>query len=253
MKTLFISDLHLSETSPHLTQLFLHALSYCTEEVDALYILGDFFAAWVGDDASNTDFVHTVCDALQALKTRGIKVYLMRGNRDFLLGEAFCEAAGCTLIADPTVITLYGKQILLTHGDTLNTDDRLYLRYRGVVQHSWVKYAFLCLPLSLREAVARALRQNSRKRQRLPQQRRYDTISTTQQFAVLDQYGVDEMIHGHTHLPSLQLLNLHGKLRQCTVLGDWGKLGNILIYTDTGSKRLCDFSLKDSALYSSVD
>src|SRR3989338_620425 len=158
---LFISDLHLQATEPQIAELFLQFLQQQASQAQALYILGDFFETWSGDD-DQTSFHQTIQLALKTLTTH-VPVYIMHGNRDFLLGERFMATTGCQLLADPTKIQLFGVPTLLMHGDTLCTADIRYQRFRRLVRQNWLQKLFLLLPLSLRRGVAKRLRASSRR------------------------------------------------------------------------------------------
>lgn len=231
MATLFISDLHLDPTHPETTQLFLKFLQFQASHADALYILGDFFEVWVGDDDASA-FNQTIISALKALTTAGVPVYIMHGNRDFLLGEQFLHQTGCQLLADPSVIDLYGTPTLVMHGDTLCTEDQAYLRFREKAHNPAYQRWFLSLPLFIRKFIARLLRTLSA--------RRLGKLNTTD-IRILDAnpdevkqliqyYQINMIIHGHTHIPSIQLNRI--------VLGDWHAYGSILVCKPNGQKRL---------------
>src|SRR5579864_3033183 len=157
MATLFISDIHLSATRPDITDFFLRFLQGPAMQADAVYILGDLFEAWIGDD-EQTELHRTIADALHTVTRVGVPIYFMHGNRDFLLGQEFADLAGCTLLPDPIVINLYDTPTLLTHGDLLCTDDKSYLRYRYWVRKTLCQRLFLGLPLQWRQAIAERLR-----------------------------------------------------------------------------------------------
>ena len=165
--TLFVSDVHLSAHEPRTGHLFLHFLQHVASRADALYILGDLFDLWLGDDQDNEGgskaiFHRSIALGLRNLVDQGKPVYIMRGNHDFLLGARFLEETGCQLIQDPTVIDLYGDPVLLTHGDRLCTLDPTHLRFRSIVQSRFVCRLFLMLPIALRQKIAAAIRTKSR-------------------------------------------------------------------------------------------
>ena len=161
--TYFISDLHLSASHPEITRAFLEFVEKKATHADALYILGDFFEVWVGDD-DITPLTKNVCLALQTLSQQGTAIYLMQGNRDFLMGKHFASSACATLIQDPCTIDCYGKSLLLCHGDSLCTDDTNHQRFRMITQQRWLQKLFLCLPLSWRQNIANKVRQASQNR-----------------------------------------------------------------------------------------
>jgi UDP-2,3-diacylglucosamine hydrolase len=225
--TFFISDLHLDSTRPDITAIFLRFLAIQAPQADALYILGDFFEVWIGDD-DLAPWIQRILTALRQLSQK-IPIYFMPGNRDFLIGKKFLQETGCQLLPDPTVITLYGRRIVLTHGDRLCTQDRLHLLFRGITQQAWLQQGFLCLPLALRQKIAAYLRQKSSQRtQRLD----HSTMDVTQQAVMKDlkNYQTHYMIHGHTHRKAVHLIDLPHQRGFRIVLGDWYETGNALCY-----------------------
>jgi UDP-2,3-diacylglucosamine hydrolase len=217
--TLFISDLHLEEKRPDITAYFLNFLQQQAPLADALYILGDFFEVWIGDD-ENTSFQQTIIAALKKLTDTGLPVYLMRGNRDFLMGEAFIRATGCHFLPDPTVITLYGQKILLLHGDSLCTDDYAHQRFREYAHNPRYNRFFLKLPLMIRRAIARRIRRMSQAHTAGAQSAMMDVT----QAAVVQQmqaHRVTQLIHGHTHRPAIHRFMLEDRPATRVVLGDW--------------------------------
>jgi len=149
MATYFISDLHLDSSKPHLTQLFYAFIDKRLEDAEQLYILGDFFEVWVGDD-NHTEYNQEIINALKTLSAK-INVYIMPGNRDFLIGSEFINASGTTLLEDPTVIDLYGQPTLLLHGDSLCTQDKSHQRFRKLSRNPKLNRWFLKLPLAIRK------------------------------------------------------------------------------------------------------
>jgi UDP-2,3-diacylglucosamine hydrolase len=234
--TLFISDLHLEPERPDITQCFFNFLQHEAPKADALYILGDFFEVWIGDD-ENTPFQRTVIAALKQLTDTGFPVYFMRGNRDFLIGEAFIKATGCGFLPDPTVVYLYGKKILLAHGDALCTSDHKHQAFRKYAQNRSYNRFFLGLPLLIRRTIARLIRNASQKHTtRAP----YAIMDVTQ--ATVEQqmceHDVVQLIHGHTHRPAIHPFALEGKSARRIVLGDWHTQGSALIYKENGETAL---------------
>ena len=230
MTTLFISDLHLDPERPAITELFARFVGGEAREADALYILGDLFEAWVGDDdPSATGAV--VADTLHALGDAGVPVYFMRGNRDFLLGDAFARRAGMTILPDPAVVMLYGKPALLTHGDLFCTADTAYQAFRAQTREPGWQQGFLAQPLQARIAYAQQARAASQAHQGgLQAQGTMETITDASPQAVEDafaRYGIDRIIHGHTHRPAVH--DTAGGTR--IVLGDWYEQGSVLRIT----------------------
>jgi UDP-2,3-diacylglucosamine hydrolase len=231
MTTLFVSDLHLDSARPAITSLFLRFLREEAADAEALYILGDLFEAWLGDDADDAVAVE-VRAALSALVAGGVPVCLMRGNRDFLFGPRLAADTGVRLLPDPCVIRLYGEPTLLMHGDLLCTDDRAYLAFRAQVRDPAWQSQFLSTPLSERAAFAARARAASSERQAgLVEQGALETITdanTGTVEATMARYGVRRMIHGHTHRPAIHSLRVNGAPAQRIVLGDWYEQGSVL-------------------------
>lgn len=228
--TLFISDLHLQEETPEITAIFLKFMETQATQAEALYILGDLFEAWVGDDQS--PFNLQIIQALKKLVGRGMPVYFVPGNRDFLIGERFAAKSGVTLLQDPTVIALYGRQILVSHGDSLCTLDLKHQAYRKKVYQPWVKKLFLLLPLWIRRKVAQSLRNKSRQYHlSLPTHIMDVTPEAVQ--SLLQQYQTPLLIHGHTHRPAIHPERI--------VLGAWHETGNALRFNENGYYELINF------------
>ncbi|GLQ88721.1 UDP-2,3-diacylglucosamine diphosphatase [Dyella flagellata] len=230
MSTLFISDLHLDDSRPHITQLFEHYLA--SDEVrraDALYILGDLVEAWVGDD-DDAELPQRIAHATSTLRDAGVPVYFMAGNRDFLLGEAFAARAGLTLIEDGAVHDLYGTPTLLMHGDVLCTDDLAYQAFRRQVRTPAWKTQVLAMPLDARRALASKARAESRAHTSTTQETIMDVNADTVAQSMRDA-GVTHLIHGHTHRPAIHRFELNGLPAERIVLGDWYEQGSVLRVT----------------------
>lgn len=232
---LLISDLHLEEERPDITRAFLHFLATRACQAEALYILGDFFEVWIGDDAM-TPFQQSIADALRALSERGTRIYLMHGNRDFMLGKGFCRAAGCTLLGDPSVVELGGERVLLMHGDSLCTRDEGYMRLRRLLRNPLSLFILRHLPLSTRRKLARKLRNESRTQTRM---KASDIIDVTPELIprVLAEHGVRTLIHGHTHRPATHELEVDGRPARRIVLGDWDQQGWALQADESGFQQ----------------
>lgn len=226
MTTLFISDLHLSAERPEITGLFLDFLAHQAAEAEALYILGDLFEAWLGDDLILPEY-QPVLEALHGLSTSGVGLYIMHGNRDFLLGEAFTAQCGATLLPDPCTIDLYGRPTLLMHGDLLCTDDRPYQEMRAQLrQPQWIE-AFLAKSAEERIAFARELREISRKETGRKEEAIMDINAQTLQ-DYLQAHPVERLIHGHTHRPAVhEHAGPNGPVERI-VLSDWYREGHYL-------------------------
>lgn len=229
---LLISDLHLEEQRPDITRAFLHFLETRASRAEALYILGDFFEVWIGDDAM-TPFQQKIAQALRALSDRGTRIYLMHGNRDFMLGKRFCRTAGCELLADPSVVEFDGERVLLMHGDSLCTRDENYMRLRRALRNPLSLFILRNLPLSTRRKLARKLRNESRTQTRM---KATDIIDVTPEMIprMLTEHGVRTLIHGHTHRPATHELNIDGHAARRIVLGDWDRQGWALQVDENG-------------------
>ena len=240
MSTLFISDLHLSADQPALTRLFLYFLQHQARKAEALYILGDLFAAWIGDD-DTTPFNQQIATALAELTASGVNTYFMPGNRDFLIGQRFIEESGCKLLADPTLITLYGIPTLLSHGDSWCTLDKRYIAFRRVTRTRFLQALFLKLPLSLRQKIAAYLRGNDDHTTPPGNQPKYDVV-INEIVSCLQHYPAQLIIHGHTHQPCIQLIQTKPPLKRI-VLSDWRPThGNVLVVSADGECELIDFA-----------
>jgi len=229
---LLISDLHLEEERPDITRAFLHFLATRATQAEALYILGDFFEVWIGDDAM-TPFQESIAGALRALSERGVRIYLMHGNRDFMLGQTFCYKAGCKLLADPSVVQLCGEPVLLMHGDSLCTRDEGYMRLRRLLRNPLSLFVLRNLPLATRRKLARKLRNESRTQTRM---KASDIIDVTPELipGVLAEHRVRTLIHGHTHRPATHDLEVDGQPAKRIVLGDWDRQGWALQVDENG-------------------
>jgi UDP-2,3-diacylglucosamine hydrolase len=223
MHTLFISDLHLHESRPQVTRAFFHFLYSHAIHAEALYILGDFFDAWIGDD-DDSELLQDVASGLHKLSELGVAIYFMHGNRDFLLGKVYAAKAGMSLIDDGTLIDLYGTRTLLMHGDTLCTGDIEYQQFRTMVRSPQWQQQILAQPLAARRALAAQLRAKSQSMNSLKADDIMD-VSPTEVVAQMEAAGVTRMIHGHTHRPARHQLVIGGKPAERIVLGDWHDLG----------------------------
>ncbi len=246
MNTAIISDLHLTQDCEHTAALFLHFLNKLTDNISQLYILGDLFEQWIGDD-DHSAFNQRIIDALAQINQRGITVYIMHGNRDFLLGKQFATQTRCQLLNDPSVINLYSTNALLCHGDTLCTDDVGYQRYRQWVHHPTIQRWFLRLPLRLRRMIGNYARKQSQRQQLNKPLPIMDANQKAIQM-ILSQHHIELLIHGHTHRPNLHYFQLEQKGVIRIVLSDWSSQGNVLLCTPDGHKKLCYFDLMSSSL-----
>ncbi len=215
---LFVSDLHLQAAHPATAQAFLAFLAHRAPGAGALYLLGDLFEYWAGDDELADPFHHSIVSALRHLSAGGLAVYWIAGNRDFLVGPHFAEAAGLRLLAEPHVAEIGGQRLVLLHGDAECTDDVNYMAFRKQVRDPAWQAQFLAMPLSQRKAIIAGLRDSSRQEQGA---KSYQIMDVTE--AALEQVfaasGSDIMIHGHTHRPALHI-SADGARRRY-VLPDW--------------------------------
>jgi UDP-2,3-diacylglucosamine hydrolase len=226
MPTLFISDLHLDESRPHIVELFTQFLAGEARSADALYILGDFFESWIGDD-DDSALAKDVAASLRDLRDRGVPIFFMHGNRDFLLGADYAARAGMTLLPDPTIIELGRERILLMHGDTLCTDDVDYQKFRVLVRDPQWQRQFLAKPLTERRAFAAHAREESRRQTSAKPEQIMD-VNPAAVMAAMREHGVRRLIHGHTHRPATHQLNLDGHAAERIVLGDWYEQSSVL-------------------------
>jgi UDP-2,3-diacylglucosamine hydrolase len=224
-RTLFISDLHLDASSPAV-DLFLEFLRTEAAHADALYILGDLFETWIGDD-DDEPTRQRVQAALRTLTDGGVPCFVMHGNRDFLLGEAFMSASGCTLLPDPFVLHIGSRRFVLAHGDALCTGDRRYQRFRRVVRAPAFQRCWLMLPLGVRRRLASAARQRSSAYTRRAVESIMD-VAPAAVAALLRGSGGEVLIHGHTHRPGTHRLEVDGRSCERIVLGDWHESGTML-------------------------
>ncbi len=237
MRTVFISDLHLTEKRPDITRALLSFIQReCINSdtpTSALYILGDFFEAWIGDDCSSA-LIQEVKTHLKTITDADIDLYIMHGNRDFLIGQSFCEDIGAQLINDGTIIHLNEKPIVLMHGDTLCTQDTQYLAFREVVRNPAWQEDFLSKPVSERLEIAQALRQKSQESAAVKSEYIMD-VDQQEVSKTLKTKHCDTLIHGHTHRPATHTLtDPEGAYRY--VLGDWDKYGWMIVADSSGIK-----------------
>ena len=245
--TLFISDLHLDPSRPAITRAFLDFLKGEACNADALYILGDFFEAWVGDD-DDSPLIATISQALKILNDSGTVCYLMHGNRDFLIGEQFCQRSGCTLLQDPCTIDLYGKPVLLMHGDSLCTGDEGYMAFRAQARSPQWQQQILAMPIDDRRALAKQLRESSMDANSNKAEDIMD-VTSSEVVKEMELAGVDLLIHGHTHRPAIHQhrsddLNHGSENLKRVVLGDWHNTGWLLRYNNNGDYALEEFAIE---------
>lgn len=224
--TYFISDLHLSEDRPDITDCLLRFLTGPARQADALYVLGDLFEYWLGDD-DITPLSMTVSGAFRELASHGVALYFIHGNRDFLVRSTFADACSMTLLPEQNVIDLYGTPTLIMHGDELCTLDTDYQRFRIKARGWWWPRLMLALPLFVRKKIA----ENGRKKSQMKQKNIALHITDVTHQDVLksmSKHGVNRLIHGHTHRPAIHNFELNGQAAQRIVLGDWYDQGSML-------------------------
>lgn len=235
MTTYFIADLHLNDNQPELTDLFLQFMTEKAPLAEAVYILGDLFDFWIGDD-EQSPLIDKVKHAIRQLTDQSVPCYFIHGNRDFLIGKAFAKATGMALLPDYQLIDLYGKKTLICHGDTLCIDDIKYQQFRQKVHQKWRQWLFLCLPLNLRIHIAQKIRAKSRADK---QQKSAEIMDVNPEFTaqVVDNYHAEWLIHGHTHRQAVHFSKNFAKSDRTftrIVLGDWGKTASILSVSPQG-------------------
>ena len=232
MTTLFISDLHIDAAQPAILAQFLKFLQTEATDAAALYILGDLFESWIGDDAADTAQSAAIA-GLSTLTAGGIPCFVMHGNRDFLLSRRFCEMSGAQLLHDPVIITLYGEAVLVMHGDALCTDDHAYQRLRATVRDADWQRQFLALSIEARRALAGAARAGSQAHTAAMEHAITDVNAESVAMALRDA-GTSTLLHGHTHRPAIHALEVDGRPRTRIVLGDWYDQGSVLRWNKHG-------------------
>lgn len=235
-KTLFISDLHLQESDPKIIDEFKALIDSLNEEVDALYILGDFFEAWIGDDDLSS-FHDSIISLLRSAREKKIPVYIMHGNRDFLLGKRFFSQCDCAFLPDASRVNIYGVPVLLMHGDTLCTEDYAYQRARKFLRNRFLQFAFKCLPLSWRRKIANKMRVASKKHTTQMSSYTMD-VSQDEVARVMQGYDARFLIHGHTHKPAFHQFTIHDEPYTRIVLGAWHNKASVLAWYENGYKEL---------------
>lgn len=235
MHALVVSDLHIDATHAAIGRQFVAFLDGEARAADALYILGDLFETWIGDDDRDPHRQEVIA-ALKRLSASGVELYVMAGNRDFLYGRDFETATGATVLTDPTLVTRYGRTVLVTHGDALCTDDAPYQRLRAMVRDPEWQRVFLRLPRATREALAEAARTGSKQHTAQQSQMLMD-VNPDAVTAVFRAADVDTILHGHTHRPGLHDLRIDGRPRRRIVTGDWTHDGSVVVW-DTDGLRL---------------
>ena len=237
MSALFISDLHLTEERPEANERFIAFLEEKARNADALYILGDFFEYWIGDDDLGEPFNAIVAGLLGDLSRKGVQVRLMHGNRDFLIGERFCAATGAKLLPDPSVVEIQGVKTLLMHGDTLCTDDLEYQAWRRQARDPVFQASFLAKPVAERRAAVEQMREKSKAVVKGKTTEIMDVNDAAVRQA-LRSHGVRRLIHGHTHRPGKHAVEVDGERCERWVLPDWYGRGGYIEVTREGPRLI---------------
>lgn len=243
---LFVSDVHLQPSLPRTTEAFLVFLQHHAMKARQLYILGDLFEYWAGDDDLVTPYNQQIGDAIRALTDAGIAVFWIAGNRDFLVGDAFAKASGITLLPDPYLAEFGELRIVLAHGDAQCTDDHAYMAFRAQVRQPEWQRNFLAMPLAQRKAIIDGMRSGSKDAQR---SKSYDImdVNAAAVLSLLAASGAAVMVHGHTHRPATHHYELNGKTRIRHVLPDWdcdteSPRGGWIALDSSGAFRRFDFN-----------
>lgn len=239
MATYFISDLHLERIESPITNIFTAFLDDLNQN-DSLYILGDLFESWIGDD-NVSELSQYISDRLLMLSDRDISVAIMHGNRDFLIGEDFCKASSIELINDPRIIEIDTKKVMLTHGDELCTDDKEYQAFRSVVRNPLWQKDFLNFPISKREKIAGEAKDASKDSKENKAMEIMD-VNTDAVLKAFNDHDIEIMIHGHTHRPNIHKVSNEGKNLTRYVLGDWSKNSAIILKWNEAEVELMDLA-----------
>ena len=239
MTTYFISDLHLERIESSITNIFTAFLDDLNQN-DSLYILGDLFESWIGDD-NVSELSQYISDRLLMLSERDISVAIMHGNRDFLIGEDFCKASSIELINDPRIIEIDTKKVMLTHGDELCTDDKEYQAFRSVVRNPLWQKDFLNFPISKREKIAGEAKDASKDSKDNKAMEIMD-VNTDAVLKAFNDHDIEIMIHGHTHRPNIHKVSNEGKNLTRYVLGDWSKNSAIILKWNEAEVELMDLA-----------
>ena len=239
MATYFISDLHLERIESPITNIFTKFLDELNQN-DSLYILGDLFESWIGDD-NVSELSQYISDRLLLLSEQDISVAIMHGNRDFLIGEDFCKASSIKLINDPQIIEIGTKKVMLTHGDELCTDDSEYQAFRSVVRNPLWQKDFLNFPISKREKIAGEAKDASKDSKESKAMEIMD-VNTDAVLKAFNDHDIEIMIHGHTHRPNIHKASNEGKNLTRYVLGDWSKNSAIILKWNEAEVELMDLA-----------
>ena len=232
MTTVFLSDIHISDEFPEISIRLKEFLLEEESKTNTIYILGDLFEYWLGDDDPNPSFAE-IRNLLKKLSDNNISLFFIHGNRDFLIGESFAEETGCRILHDPHVIDLYGKKALISHGDIFCTDDQEYQLFRNQTRDPDWKNSILSEPLSFRRDFAKQARLESSEYTSSMKNEIMD-VNKDEILKMYEKYNVDIIIHGHTHRPAIHDIFFNGRKYQRIVLGDWYEQGSILRCSEKG-------------------
>ncbi len=242
MQQLFISDLHLWDQKPHIEQLFQQFMANQAKAADELYVLGDLFEAWIGDDALNP-MAERVIDAFSQFSNTGSKLFFIRGNRDFLLGSDFESATGGKILQQPYLTTIAGQQTLLMHGDCLCVDDHEYIAFRAEARSAEWQKQFLSQNVEQRMKIARQIRDTSIAKRKQAVGTMGDVVNN-EVISLMQKSNATMLIHGHTHRQNRHTFTIDDKPAERIVLGDWGNTGSVLTVNDH-QMELSNFTLSD--------
>lgn len=243
--SLLISDLHLDESRPQHLQALASLMQQHAGQADALYVLGDLFETWIGDD-DDSDFNTQAIAAFRRFSDSGSALYFMHGNRDFMLGDAFCEAAGGKLLDEGHIVDFYGTKALLMHGDSLCTLDEKYQAFRRMVRNPQWQADMLAKPLEQRRMMAQMMRMQSQQKNDNKAENIMD-VTPDEVVKALEEAGVSHLIHGHTHRPAVHDVALANGQGKRWVLGDWGDSGWQIIADSETGLRLESFVIAEPA------
>ncbi|HSM31368.1 MAG TPA: UDP-2,3-diacylglucosamine diphosphatase [Woeseiaceae bacterium] len=232
MATLFISDLHLEAARPEIGEQFLDFLDEEAADADALYILGDFFEYWVGDDDPDAYYA-SIKQSLRAFTDSGVPVYFMHGNRDFMIGDRFAAETGVTILPDPHRSEFYGKPVLLSHGDALCTDDTEYQQMRAMTRNPDWQAMMLEKPVEERIAIAKQARAQSQERNKTLSESIMD-VNPDAVRQIIAEHDVEILLHGHTHRPAIHGVDVDDRFAKRVVLGDWYDQGSVVRWDEDG-------------------
>ena len=232
--SLFISDLHLDASRPVITQTFIAFIQHQASQAERLFILGDWFEYWAGDDDIDDPAHQAIFQAMAQLHQTGCQLFIMHGNRDFLMGDALAQRCHAQLLQDPTELNLYGTRVLLSHGDHLCTDDIAYQQFRTMVRQEGWQQAFLAQPLATRKQQIDALRKQSEQAKQDKSMRLMDVNPQAVAQLLRDHQYPPLFIHGHTHRPAIHAHHVDGHECRRVVLGDWYEQGSYCLLDEDG-------------------